>query len=145
MICLSERRLLELHMGDGSEADRRHAAACTECRTRLRALARDLGRIDTVLGEAPPRRLPSSRRVWRLAPLAVGAVLALAVMLARVPQTQVASSGDDDTLALADEVADALTLDDEPADASTESTCVWGDPLLGVGCDEPDAMQIAWR
>ena len=47
--------------------------------------------------------------------------------------------------ALADEVADALTLDDEPADSSTESTCVWGDPLLGVGCDEPAVMQIAWR
>ena len=144
MTCLSEQRLLELHMGDGTDADRRHAAGCAECQTRLRALARDLGRIDTVLGEAPPRRVPSRGRALRIAPLAVGAVLALVVMLARVPQTHVESS-DDDTLALADEVSDALTLDDESADTSTESTCVWGDPLLGVGCDEPGATQIAWR
>lgn len=144
MTCLSEQRLLELHMGDGTDADRRHAAGCARCQTRLRVLARDLGRIDTVLGEAPPRHIPSRGRAWRLAPLAVGAVLALVVMLARVQQTHVGSS-DDDTLALADEVSDALTLDDEPADASTESTCVWGDPLLGVGCEEPGAMQVAWR
>ena len=144
MTCLSEQRLLELHMGDGTDADRRHAADCVECRMRLHALARDLARIDTVLGEAPPRRAASPSRVWRVAPLAVGAVLALAVMVARVQQAPVAAS-DDDTLALADEVADALALDDEPADSSTESTCVWGDPLLGVGCDEPGAMQIAWR
>ena len=144
MTCLSEQRLLELHMGDAPDADRRHAAGCAECQARLHALARDLGRIDTVLGAAPPRRAASPGRTWRIAPLAVGAVLLLAVMLARVQQVPVASSNDD-TLALADEVADALTLDDEPADSSTESTCVWGDPLLGVGCDEPDAMQIAWR
>ena len=144
MTCLSEQRLLELHMGDATDVDRRHAAGCTECQTRLRALARDLERIDTVLGEAPPRRAASPGRIWRIAPFAVGAVLVLAVMLARMQQAPVASSNDD-TLALADEVADALTLDDEPADSSTESTCVWGDPLLGVGCDDPDAMQIAWR
>ena len=143
MTCLSEQRLLELHVGDGTDADRRHAAGCAECQTRLRALARDLGRIGTVLGEAPPRRIPSRGRAWRIAPLAVGAVLALAVVLARVQQTQVAS-GDDDTFALADEVSNALTFD-EPAISSTESTCVWGDPLLGVGCDEPGATQIAWR
>lgn len=144
MTCLSERRLLDLHMGDGSEADRRHAAGCDECQTRLRALARDLGRIDTVLGESPPRRTASPGRAWRVAPLAVGAVLALALMLARGQRTPV-SPGDDDTLALADEVAAALALDEEPADTTSGSTCVWGDPLLGVGCDEPGAMQIAWR
>ena len=143
MTCLSEQRLLDLHMGDGADADRRHVEGCAECQTRLRALARDLARIDTVLGEAPPRRVEHPR-AWRIAPLAVGAVLALAVMIARMQQTPVGSS-DDDTLALADEVSDALTLDDESADTSTESTCVWGDPLLGVGCDQPGAMQIAWR
>jgi len=144
MICLSEQRLLELHTGDGTDADRRHVATCADCDTRLRALARDLGRIDTVLGEVPPRRATSRARAWRVAPLAVGAVLALAMMLARVRPTHVVSS-DDDTLALADEVANTLALDDETADTSSESTCVWGDPLLGVGCDEPGAMQVAWR
>jgi hypothetical protein len=143
MTCLSEQRLLDLHMGDGAEADRRHVAGCAECQTRLRALARDLVRIDAVLGEAPPPRLPRFR-AWRIAPLAVGAVLALGVMIARVQRAPVGSINGD-TLALADEVSDTLTLDDEPADTSTESTCVWGDPLLGVGCDEPGAMQIAWR
>jgi len=144
MTCLSERRLVEVHVGEGTDADRRHAARCAECRVRLHTLARDLGRIDTVLGATPPRRMAPRRHVLRLAPLAVGAVLALAVLLARAPQTAVVS-GDDDTLALTDEVAYALTLGDEPDDSATESTCVWGDPLLGVGCDEPDAMQIAWR
>lgn len=143
MTCLSERRLLELHMGDGTDADRRHAAGCAACGTRLRALARDLGRIDTVLAEVPPRPVASRGYVWRIAPLAAGAALALAVMLARVTTTRVASS-DDDTLALADEVANVLTLD-ESGETSTQSTCVWGDPLLGVGCDEPGAMQVAWR
>ena len=42
MSCLSERRLLELHTGDGTDADRRHAGECSDCGTRLRALARDL-------------------------------------------------------------------------------------------------------
>jgi hypothetical protein len=28
---------------------------------------------------------------------------------------------------------------------SSWSTCTWGDPLLGVGCDEPAVMQIAWQ
>jgi hypothetical protein len=144
MNCLGEERLLELHMGDGTDEDRRHAAGCVDCGTRLRTLRRDLGRIDTVLAETPPRRVTSHGRLWRLAPLAVGAVLALAVMLPRVQQVPVGSA-DDDTLALADEVADALALDAQPTDSPGESTCVWGDPLLGVGCDEPDAMQIAWR
>jgi len=145
MNCLSERRLLELHTGDGTDADRRHAAECVDCGTRLHALARDLGRIDTILHETPPRQAATPRLVWRVVPIALAAVLALAVMRTRVEQTPVVSSNDD-TLALADEVADVftadVTLEDEPA---TPSTCTWGDPLLGVGCDEPGAMQIAWR
>jgi hypothetical protein len=145
MNCLSERRLLELHTGDGSDSDRRHATECADCGTRLRALARDVGRIDAVLHETPPRRAAAPRLAWRIVPLALATLLALTVMRTRVEQAPVASSTDD-TLALADEVADVFADDvasaEEPA---TGSTCTWGDPLLGVGCDEPGAMQIAWR
>ena len=145
MNCLSERRLVDLHTGDGTEADRRHISECADCGTRLRALARDLGRIDTILHETPPRQAAAPRLAWRVVPLALAAVLALIVMRNRVEQVPVVSNSDD-TLALADEVADAfaddVASDDEPA---TGSTCTWGDPLLGVGCDEPGAMQIAWR
>jgi hypothetical protein len=148
MNCLNERRLLALHTGEGgTDADRRHVAECAACDARLRTLTRDLARIDAVLREAP-HRLPAPRiRAWRLAPLALAAMLALAVLVHRHRQAEVRAA--DDALALADEVADALVadvaLDDEGEESADASTCAWGDPLLGVGCDEPADMQIAWR
>ena len=148
MTCLDERQLLELHMGDGTDADRHHVADCAGCGARLSALARDLERIDTVLREAPHRLPGSPLHAWRGAALALGAMLALAVVLQRHQQAPVTAT-DDDTLALADEVTDALVgdvaFDDETGDSASRSTCAWGDPLLGVGCDEPAVMQIAWR
>ena len=81
---------------------------------------------------------------WRWAPVTVAALLAIAVVLQR-PQS--GTENGDDTLALADELVQTITDDpssDEDA-ASETSTCTWGDPLLGVGCDEPAVMQIAWR
>jgi hypothetical protein len=63
------------------------------------------------------------------------------------------AAGADDTLSLADELSEAMAstvdfdLDDDTSTGATttSSTCTWGDPLLGVGCDEPAVMRIAWR
>jgi hypothetical protein len=144
MTCLDERRLLEVHFGDPADDDRAHVAACSDCTARLQALRRDLGRVDAVLRTTPPRM--RARRVgWRWAPIAVAAVLALAVAMPR----QRAIVGDD-TLVLADELTTTMTddawLDDDGERPTTaRSTCTWGDPLLEVGCDEPDVMRVAWR
>ena len=146
MSCLDERRLLSLHFGDGSDADRRHAAECPTCGARLGALKRDLGRIDAVLGmTTPPRRRAPAAPVRRLVPLAAIAVLLRALAVHRFTRAPLESA--DETLALADELADdiAMSLDDDSTASAPRSTCPWGDPLLGVGCDEPAVMQIAWR
>jgi hypothetical protein len=146
MTCLDERRLLEVHFGDAAVADRTHVATCSDCAARLQALRRDLGRVDAVLRATPP---PTRARpvAWRWAPVAVAAILALAVAVHRHHVV----TPDDDTLALADELTTTMTtedwLDDGDADrpATVRSTCTWGDPLLEVGCDEPAVMRIAWR
>jgi len=147
MTCLDERRLLDLHYGDGSVADRTHVSRCSACAARLGALARDLGRIDTVVRSTPPRRASRLGLGWRLAPIAVAAALLLAVAVGRHDRVPAAP---DDTLALGDELASTLEGDlwsDDIAEAtaSARSTCAWGDPLLGVGCNEPAVTQIVWR
>lgn len=150
MTCLDDRRLLEVHHGDADPAERAHLAGCTTCAGRLRALRTDLLRIETVLRETvPPRRRLRREAAWRWVPVAVAAALALAVGLQRYAGTYVAPAPDD-TLSLAMELSDAMAsydyLDDDTAATTTaRSTCTWGDPLLGVGCDEPAVMRIAWR
>jgi hypothetical protein len=152
MTCLDDRRLLDVHYGDTSAAERAHLAGCATCAARLRTLQRDLGRIDTVLRETVPLALRAPRRAgaWRWAPIAVAAVLALAVGVWRHAAEPVVADADD-TLTLALELSDAMAphefFDDEPTARSStaRSTCTWGDPLLGVGCDEPAVMRIAWR
>jgi hypothetical protein len=43
-------------------------------------------------------------------------------------------------------VAGDVAFGDDTTGATTAaSTCTYGDPLLGVGCDEPAVMQVAWR
>jgi len=145
MTCLTERRLLEVHGGEGTAAERDHVASCAACAGRATSLARDLARIGTVLRSTPPSRRARRRTAaWRWVPVAAAALLALAVVM-RQPRPFTETG--DDTLALADELVQTITDDpssDEDA-ASETSTCTWGDPLLGVGCDEPAVMQIAWR
>jgi hypothetical protein len=148
MTCLDERRLLELHFGDASAADHTHVATCSDCAARLQAMRRDLGRVDAVLRATPPRMRPRPV-AWRWAPVAVAAMLALAVAVHR--QRTVTVVPEDDTVALADELATTMVaetwFDDDDADRTEtgRSTCTWGDPLLEVGCDEPAVMRIAWR
>jgi hypothetical protein len=149
MTCLTERRLLEVHGGEGTAAERDHVASCAACVGRATSLARDLARIGTVLRSTPPSRRARRRSsAWRWVPVAAAAVLALAVVMR---QPQPVTERGDDTLALADELVQTMTddgsFDDDGASESTTgtSTCTWGDPLLGVGCDEPAVMQIAWR
>jgi hypothetical protein len=149
MTCLDDRRLLEVCFGDAPAGDADHVTACASCAARLRALRRDLARIDTVLRTAPPRPAAHIRLVRRWAPLALAAAVALAVVVHRLPGRSPVDA-DDDTLALADELTNAMTddvsFDDAASDPATgPSTCTWGDPLLGVGCDEPAVMRIAWR
>ena len=147
MSCLTEERLLDVHVGDATPDDRRHLAACTGCAERLAALARDTSRMSAVLRGVPPTRRRATRAwAWAWAPVAAAAMVALAIGLSPNP----ASLHDVDPLTLADELAslfDVETLDDDAAETTTTaaSTCPWGDPLLEVGCDEPTVMQIAWR
>jgi hypothetical protein len=140
--CLGDRRLL-----DSISAT---APTPTPLRERLRAcaaqatLACDLARID-VLGAVPPagrqpRRGAGRRRGGARLAVASGAT-ARGHSATTTPH-----------LALADELASAVattvSVDDggaSPSAATARSTCTWGDPLLGVGCDEPAVMQIAWR
>jgi hypothetical protein len=155
MSCLDDYRLFAAHTGDAAPEERAHLTSCAVCAGRLRTLRADLVRIDTVLRETtpPPLHRPRGAVTWRWAPLAVAAVLALALGVQRWGATPDVEAADD-TLALAQELSAAIApsdydLDDED-DASTvaaaaESTCTWGDPLLGVGCEEPAVMRIAWR
>jgi hypothetical protein len=51
-----------------------------------------------------------------------------------------------DPFTLADEVATLVGGDvASEVETTATSTCTYGDPLLGVGCDEPPVMRIAWR
>ena len=151
MNCPNDRRLFEVHTGDGTPADRAHAAVCPDCGARLRVLARDLARIDGVLRRPAPALRPARRTLgWQLAPIAVAAALLLAVMLGRGGLTSIEPSNGLDAYSLADEVAAAVAgdadFDDDTTGTTTAaSTCTYGDPLLGVGCDEPAVMQVAWR
>jgi hypothetical protein len=153
MNCLDDRRLFDVHAGEPAPAERQHLATCAVCAGRLRALRTDLARIATVLRETTPPslRAPRHAMAWRWAPLAAAAVLALVLGVRQWGGAPVA--GADDTLALADEFSEAMAstvdfdLDDDTSTGATttSSTCMWGDPLLGVGCDEPAVMRIAWR
>ncbi len=150
MNCLDDRRLLDLHYDTFTGDPAAHVAACPSCAARLRTLRQELTRIDLVLRTPAPRVATRIRLVRRWAPLAFVAAAMLAIVLHGMPRpaaTHVA--GDDDTVALADELANAMTgdvsLDDGTTDRTAQSTCTWGDPLLGVGCEEPAVMRIAWR
>ena len=150
MTCLDDRQLVDVYYGDGSAAERAHASGCPACRARAGALTRALGLIDAVVRSTPPPR-PVRRRANAWLPVAVAAVLALAVALNRPVRVKTAAVEDDaDVLALADEVSDSLAMgvalyDDGTETARTRSTCTWGDPLLGVGCEQSAMQQIAWR
>jgi hypothetical protein len=157
MNCFDDRRLFDVHTGDVTPDEHQHLSTCAVCAGRLRALRTDLARIDTVLRETNPPSVRAARHAiaWRWAPLAAAAVLALALGTRQWTGAPVADV--DDTLALADELSEAMEStvdfdldDDATATASATqstwpSTCTWGDPLLGVGCDEPAVMRIAWR
>lgn len=155
MTCLDDRQLMDVCYGDGSAAERAHASGCDGCRARVTALMRDLGRLDTVLrSTAPPRPVSRHSAAWRWVPVAIAAVLVLAVALERPMTTSMqtgATNDDTDVLALADDFSDAFATDvsvydDGASTARTQpSTCTWGDPLLGVGCEQSAMQQIAWR
>lgn len=150
MKCLDDRRLLDLHYETFTGDPAAHVAACPSCAARLRALRQELTRIDLVLRTPAPRVATRIQLVRRWAPLALAAAAMLAIVLHGVPRlSRTEVTGDDDTVALADELASAMTgdvsFDDGAADRPGRSTCTWGDPLLGVGCEEPAVMRIAWR
>ncbi len=156
MKCLDDDRLLDVQLGEAGADARAHVAQCAGCAARLRRLAGDLTRLGTVLREAPPSR---RTRAWSMpwAPLATAvAALLLGVAVHRYATAPAASLDDTDTLALLDELSTSVlgatgdASDDTEARTTTtsgegRSTCAWGDPLLGVGCNELTGTRIAWR
>ena len=149
MKCLDDRRLFEVHLGDAPARDADHVATCASCGSRLRALRRDLARIDTVLRTPAPRPAARVQAAHRWVPVALAAAVALAVLVSRLPVRSPADA-DDDTFALADELTSAIATDASFDDASPDlttaaSTCTWGEPFLEMGCDEPAVTLVAWR
>ncbi|HXJ35483.1 MAG TPA: hypothetical protein VMS22_15725 [Candidatus Eisenbacteria bacterium] len=156
MKCLDDDRLLDLQLGEAGADARAHVAQCAACGARLRRLAGDLTRLGTVLHEVPPSLRP---RAWRMpwAPLAAAvAALLLGVAVHRYATAPSASLDDTDTLALLDELSTTVLDATDDASDDTEarttaasgegrSTCAWGDPLLGVGCNELNGTLVAWR
>ena len=150
MNCLDDRRLLDLHYDTFTGDPAAHVAACPPCAARLRTLREELTRIDLVLRTPAPRVATRIHLVRRWVPLGLTAAAAmLAIMLHGMPPAATHVAASDDTVALADELANAMTgdvsFDDATTDRTAQSTCTWGDPLLGVGCEEPAVMRIAWR
>ena len=83
--CLSERALVALHCGDGSDTDRAHVRVCRACDARYARLTQDLTLISRVLSEPPPPRASAYRlipRGMRWAPVAVALVGMMALTLA---------------------------------------------------------------
>ena len=146
MTCLDDERLTDMHFGGGSPGAREHTRTCAACGARLARLGRDLARVEAVLRTtAPPRRVTAAPSTWRWAPLAAAAVLAVAIVAGRGVLTTQRPRGAD-VATLADELTDALTADVSFDDGTTPaSTCAWGDPLLGVGCEDAAVLQVAWR
>ena len=149
MKCLSERELTAVALGDGDRDARDHVARCAACDARRRNIVRELSRLRTVLGEAPPAREPARALGIRWTAVAAAAVVVLAVALGRHGSTPPPSPDDRSALVLLDEVSDAMldaaSLETGAPAAATTSTCPWGDPLLGVGCEESGVTQVAWR
>jgi hypothetical protein len=52
--CLSDRALLMLHEGEGSEQERRHLKDCAECDRRYRRMIEDVEEIVAILSEPAP-------------------------------------------------------------------------------------------
>ncbi|MGH7896151.1 MAG: hypothetical protein ACREQL_15880 [Candidatus Binatia bacterium] len=147
MKCLGEQQILDLQLGDATtSAERDHVQRCEACTARARALDRDLGRLGAVLGQAPPAARVHPRRV-RWAPLAAAAVLVLAVAVQRYTTVGAPAADDTETLALLDELSSAMQADERAAATTSDSpsTCTWGEPLLGAGCDEPGLTVLAWH
>jgi hypothetical protein len=151
MTCLDENTLLLVHQGEATEPARAHAAACATCTRALAAIARDLGRVDAVLRAGVATRRRARPALVRWAPIAVAAVLLVALALGRYRVSSVAE--DDDTLAMLDELttevasyetAGVLSEADDEA-GTARSTCAFGEPFLEMGCDEPPATLVAWR
>jgi len=62
--CLSEKALLLLHSGEGSESDRAHLEGCLICARRYRQLAADLGEIIAALKRAAPESTIRERTTY---------------------------------------------------------------------------------
>jgi hypothetical protein len=90
--CLSERSLILLHSGDGTEADRIHIETCLSCARQYRELSVALESIVTVLKQPPPAaahrgRWAYPRWGWSLA----AAAIVLAFVCGRLTAFGVAS------------------------------------------------------
>jgi hypothetical protein len=148
MKCLSERELTAVALGDGDRDAREHVARCAACDGRRQRIARELERLRTVLREAPPAVEPARALGIRWTAVAAAAAFVLAVALGRHGSMPPPARDDGSALVLLDEVSDTM-LDaaslETSAPAVATSTCAWGDPLLGVGCEESGVMQVAWR
>ncbi len=115
--CLQNSKLLLLLEGEATSAERAHLEACETCSGRYRRLVRDLGVIDRVLREEPPRRpLIADSRSLRARWVPVVAALALLLVsvwgIMRVEKQSSPVSSEEarfqDTALLLDDVSTAI-------------------------------------
>ena len=140
--CLSEKTLLRLIAGSGSQAQRAHLAACRRCGVRYRAILRDFDRTtDVLLYTAPPRWSPSLLTRYRL-PARASAMAAIVVLIwvvSTVWRDGAPSNPEEVTAFLAD-VSSAMFSTHDALDATddTGSAATYG---LTTGCSS-DSMGI---
>ena len=129
--CLDEDNLLSLSLGEGDAAERVHLEACRACTARYRHLVHDLDLIGRALRQAPPpepaRRTIELRPVLRWAPLAIAAMLVLAVgvQALRPVNERIADRAEvqaDSVLAGLDSMSAALFAEGDPAGAALAGT-----------------------
>jgi len=130
--CLDEDNLLSLSLGEGEAAERAHLEACRACTARYRHLVHDLDLIGRALRQAPPaepaRRTIELRPVLRWAPLAIAAMLVLAVGVQALRPVNERLAADraevqtDSVLAGLDSMSAALFAEGDPASAAVTAT-----------------------
>jgi hypothetical protein len=143
--CVSERALMRLEAGGGTDQQRAHVDTCLACAGRNRLLRRDLERISAVLLGTDEPRAPAGAhgrvartRLWVPAGAAAGlvALLVWAQLATRPPAVPVPLRGEDAMAVLEDVSLTMFSVDGRLAAPIPEALA--DTPERGADCDWPD-------